>query len=368
MLKLFKVKNFKGFKNEFILDLSKTKEYEFNQEIIKNEICNKAMIYGENGSGKSNLGFALFDIICNLTDKQKLSRIYNHYSNADNPKDQLIDFFYEFKFGDNIVSYSYRKKSFDEIVCEELKINGEIVLFYNKLSGEEAQFLLKGTETLNIDIKSLKISIVRYVNNNSILEDNEVNKIFKTFIKFVENMLFFRSLQENNYIGFKTGSESISKLILEKNNLKKLETFLNKANIECKLIEIEIDGKREIAFDFDTHSISFYEIASSGTRSLTLLFYWIQMMDEISFAYIDEFDAFYHNNLSKLIVKELRSKDTQIILTTHNTSIMNNDLYRPDCYFKLMKNEVIPLCDLTSKVLRKANNLEKLERAGAFNG
>ena len=62
MLTKFKVSNFKCFEGEVVFDLSLTNGYTFNSECIKNGIVNNAMIYGYNGSGKSNLGWAIFDI------------------------------------------------------------------------------------------------------------------------------------------------------------------------------------------------------------------------------------------------------------------------------------------------------------------
>ena len=63
MLKKFTVKNFKNFKEKIVLDFSKVHEYEFNQNLIKNNLINKLLIYGPNNSGKSNLGAAIMDII-----------------------------------------------------------------------------------------------------------------------------------------------------------------------------------------------------------------------------------------------------------------------------------------------------------------
>ena len=83
--------------------------------------------------------------------------------------------------------------------------------------------------------------------------------------------------------------------------------------------------------------------------------------------FIDEFDAFYHHELSRLIVEELKKLDIQFILTTHNTSIMTNVLLRPDCYFVMNKNEIKSLSKSTDKELREAHNLEKMYKAGSFN-
>ena len=44
MLKRFEVKNFKGFKDKLVFDLSATREYAFNTEFICNNIVNKALI------------------------------------------------------------------------------------------------------------------------------------------------------------------------------------------------------------------------------------------------------------------------------------------------------------------------------------
>ena len=58
----------------------------------------------------------------------------------------------------------------------------------------------------------------------------------------------------------------------------------------------------------------------------------------------------------------------QAILTTHNTSIMTNDLLRPDCYFFMSETDIKPMYRLTDTELRKAHNIEKMYKAGAFDG
>jgi len=100
---------------------------------------------------------------------------------------------------------------------------------------------------------------------------------------------------------------------------------------------------------------------------LTLFYSWLISLDKVSFVFIDEFDAFYHVNLAKIVVEELLKLNVQAILTTHDTTIMTNDLLRPDCYFVLSEGKIKSLPDLTEKELRQAHNLEKMYRAGTFN-
>jgi hypothetical protein len=82
--------------------------------------------------------------------------------------------------------------------------------------------------------------------------------------------------------------------------------------------------------------------------------------------FIDEFDAFYHHELSNLIIRKLKETGTQFIVTTHNTSVMTNDLMRPDCYFLMDNRKILPLSECTEKELREAHNIEKIYKAGAF--
>ena len=90
-------------------------------------------------------------------------------------------------------------------------------------------------------------------------------------------------------------------------------------------------------------------------------------MENVSLVFIDEFDAFYHNNLATAVVKELlKLPKTQSILTTHNTDIMSNDLLRPDCYLRIQNGKIKSFSEATNKELRKAHNLQKLYNAGAF--
>lgn len=83
--------------------------------------------------------------------------------------------------------------------------------------------------------------------------------------------------------------------------------------------------------------------------------------------FIDEFDAFYHHELSRLIINRLKDSGIQFIVTTHNTSIMSNDLMRPDCYFLMNKKRILPLSKCTDRELREAHNIEKIYKANGFN-
>ena len=369
MLIEFKVEGFKNFEKELVFDLSKTRNYNFNENAIKDGIVKTGLIYGINGSGKSNLGSAIFDIILHLTDKEKLISLYNHYLNLSN-SNIIAKFYYKFKFGNDILEYEYQKDKPQNLVSEVVKINNKLIAEYDYLTNK-FELNLEGTENLNKNLNRNNISFIKYINNNiNPKEDSEqskIKKIIEKFINFVDNMLFFASLDGNFYQGFKKGNGTISDEIISNGKLKDFEKFLNEAGICYKLIEKKFGKDKRIYCKFKSGEVDFFEIASKGTCSLTLFYSWLISLDKVSFVFIDEFDAFYHVDLAKRVVEELLKLNVQAILTTHDTTIMTNDLLRPDCYFVLSEGKIKSLPDLTEKELRQAHNLEKMYRAGAFN-
>lgn len=371
MLTKFSVTNFKNFRETITFDLTQSKNYEFNLECVKDKVINKALIYGHNGIGKSNIGFAIFDLVSHLTDKNPGKESYKHYTNAYSNKN-IAKFSYEFLLDSGNVTYEYGKKDAETLIYETIYINSKEYAHVDRTKDSIARFHAKGAENLQKDIGESKISILSYIRKNTLLEDNLDNKCFSELIDFINGMLFFRSLENNNYIGFEQGSSLIDEDIIERGNVEDFQSFLNEAGIKCKLAVIDDGLTKSLAFDFQGKLLSFFDIASQGTKSLSLFYFWYQRFKDtkskVTFLFIDEFDAFYHHSLAALIVERLREIKSQVIITTHNVSIMTNDLLRPDCYFLMNSTGISSLADRTAKELRLAHNIEKMYRAGKFSG
>ena len=368
MLKKFSVENFKGFKDRITLDIGTPSNYGFHPEVIEGNCITKGIIYGINGCGKSNLGLAIFDIITHLTEKQKLLQNYDFYLNMSGRK-SFAEFEYTFVFNGHELVYRYLKTAVDTLREESLSIDGKEVIYYDFLAGDGFT-LLEGSDTLNSSIKNdSPISRVKYVSSNSILTDTMQNQVFKRFIDFVDRMLLFYSLDNRGYEGFMNGSEGIAEGIVNAGKVKDFQKFLKENGIDYELYECEVDGRKAIYCHFENKDADFFKIASTGTRSLALFYYWYIRMKKASFVFIDVFDAFYHFELSEAVQKKVNEiPGVQIFTTTHNTDLMSNDLLRPDCYFLLKNNDIRTLSNLTEKELRQAHNLQKMYKAGAFNG
>jgi len=375
MLCSFSVKNYRGFKDKVTLDLTSS-DYKFNNECIKDGYANKALIYGYNGVGKSNLGLAIMDIITNLTDKEKTLLLDSNYRNAETDNN-IIEFEYIFKFQEIIIKYQYGKKTPEHIVFEYLYINEKKILSYNRTLEEPLIINLHGTETLLKDINKIQISVLKYIKSNTALDESPETYAIKSFFSFVDGMLLFRNLlDEKKYVGYVVGGWRIFDDIINKNHFQDFIDFLASARVPNNIEFKKIGEQHEVFFSYETESkrkneIDFFKYSSTGMKTLSLLFFWLQKTgnDNIppSFIFIDEFDAFYHQELSEFVIKEIKKfNNCQIILTTHDTGVMSNDIMRPDCLFLMYKDKIRSLSNSTRKELRSAHNIEKMYRAGAF--
>ncbi len=417
MLKRFEVKNFKGFKDKFVFDLSQTKDYQFNPQCVNNGIVSTGIIYGPNGCGKSNLGRAIFDIKTHMSDS-KIDEYYNlNYLNAESNL-ELAEFVYIFQFDGVVVEYRYRKKSVNQIEFEQVIVDGKEVISLNRKNSNVAYIELDGAETLNRTINDENISVLKYVKNNSILSNNRENRVLKTLFEFITNM---HLVLNGNVSNFDISENVLTHVFSDESKLYDFEEFLLESGVKCHLCIINIDGKKQLAFDFGDRRIQFSKIASTGTLTLYaqyIILFVMKMSLEIinikrlvgdhadisnnndivnninilnlkhshdkinstnlksfqdflslpyfPFIFMDEFDAFYQHSVAKHIVEILRDLNCQAIFTTHNTSIMSNDLLRPDCYFIMSYEDIKPTYSFTDKELRQAHNIEKMYRAGVF--
>src|SRR5690606_29419700 len=130
MIKKFKVKNFKNFQDELVVDFSKVRDYGFNKHLIRNDLINKMLIYGPNNSGKSNLGIAIMDITRHLVDNHSNNYLYEYFING-NSINKYIEFSFEFVFNQTNIIYNYKKNKDSILQSEEIYLNDELIFSYN---------------------------------------------------------------------------------------------------------------------------------------------------------------------------------------------------------------------------------------------
>lgn len=378
MIRKFQVKNFKNFRDTLFLDFTNVHDYKYNEYCVTKNLISKMIVYGRNSVGKSNLGMALFDIALDAHFTRSPYSYRNDtqlFKNANASDDELVEFYYSFQFDNDVVDYIYKKRDFADFVSETLIINGKQIFYYDLIS-EEQNFNnvdLINANKLNWEqfIDSLKkeesdmlepttISALRYIIYNTVQTESDI--IYK-LSQFIKGMRFTQSAVRASYIS----PFAFKEICNNPDELKKFEKFLNDYGVECELIVLDqADGKKDLYFNYNK-PLHFSSNLSSGTLLLTIFYLQYLSRNKPSFIFIDEFDAFYHFELSEKIVNLLENEfECQVILTSHNTNLLSNSIMRPDCFMILNNGKLTPICEATNRELRQGHNLEKLYMNGEF--
>ena len=372
MLKLFEVEGFKNFNEKITLDFSDVRGYQFNEHCIKDGLLKNAIIYGKNSSGKTNFSLALYDIVQNFDDTDAYANRYDNYLNVSNKKG-TAKFRYVFQFGNDIVDYRYEKSTYKTLVCEKLSIND--ILFvdkrYDSNDADDLSGLQEFAPSLNFDL-FVSGSIIKYALTNT--RGKEGHVLYK-MRQYVIEITWFKAFDEN---AVRESSDKMHKIFSQyPGMLNAFQSLLDIAGINDTLqLKLDADGIERL-YSAPKHYpdgwLPFFKIASSGTCSLYTFFVAYtavvhRSISQSTLFLIDEYDAFYHFELSETIVKLLAGlPDTQVILTSHNTNLMTNILMRPDCLFILTPEKLTSFVNATIMELREGHNLEKLYMGGEFN-
>lgn len=395
MLKEFSVKNFLSFKEEVSFSMealtdSVTEYLDNVSKINDNEILKVASIYGPNASGKSNLLKAIMffksAVLSNfsefssndITNKNLDALNQFVFTDKENNKtyfkffsvNEKYEFGYELELSrlkDDFVVISYESMSFKDADMDEFIGVYERIGHNIELSDGLEKVL--STKEFNI---SNQVSVLSFINTLYVKkgEDNPgYLDLIANFYSEISSIIIIKSFRDmknkNAFLSFVYKQDNFKQFVVKK---------LNDFDIRIKDIEIDdSDGKfkfniiREI--DKEIYSLDLYS-ESDGTLSLIYLLpmvYSLQLTSKILL--VDELDAHLHPKLTREIVKSFQSKtnkNAQLIFTSHDITNMDNDLFRRDEIWFVVKDEKYSsdIFSLTDIVNYKG---EKVRKDAKFN-
>ena len=367
MLIKFSVKNFRGFPGRLEWDLSHPSNYSFNGFAVRDGVVRCGIVYGRNGSGKTNLGLALMDIVCHLTQKHRPRGYYDHFAYMGNAA-APVEFEYVFRLDGETMRYAYSKTRGGRLAQEELEVEGKMVFERRgrKFSIDGAAFPMGEAARKALVEGENRVSVVNFLlASYPLTPDNCLMRLRQ----FAEGMLWVgRSSAPDDFIGLDEYATLPEEYIVRKGLTEGLQQFLKAVGGEEFRFVAPRSGDGRLLCEVGKERAPFAATASAGMKALAQLYFWMQKMQRATLVFIDDFDASCHYATAFELSRRLFNLPPQVFTTAHTTFLMTNELLRPDCNFLLHDGSIHALCDLTRKELRAGHNIEKIYRGNGFGG
>ena len=377
MLLMFKVKNYLSFKNESRLDMRATAYVQHPTHVIrvndKLGLLKTTALYGANASGKSNLISAMF-----FFERYIFSQFINKKENEDFESNEIgmkmklepfglsddinnaSEFDIIFLHNDKQIQYGFECTP-EEVLNEWLFIDDKKVFERTdtELSfGSRYQRMLGPYKKLPAE--RLYVAVLEYF-----LDEEAKKVVLGDFISFFskEYNVFTEILFESTVKGL-AGTIGLSKkLVSNKAYRKKVEHYLRLIDVGIKCLDVQTEtifdertGKKKKKKVVRTvHEVydeagnivgeKLFDLRQESSGTLRFLAYIqniVEMVSNGGVFIVDEISARLHPLLTKLIVDIFcsdQNKKAQLIFTTHDISLLNNNQFRRDEIVFVDKNE-----------------------------
>ncbi len=378
MLIEFKAKNFTSFKNEVTFSMVSSEKL---QELLNNRIeietdfhlLKSASIFGANASGKSNLlnalGFIIAFLQRSMLDSQEGKRNFKNLTfSLDNSSNvSPTEFEISFLLKTKIVTYNFALSKGD-VSSESLVIDDDLIFKrkFNKIVDYSSDFF-KTEEELNLKFSltnsnSLFLTVLS-VTNTKIAEDiieyltKNINFLsgYGNNAKFTKNVIKENKSYKSKVLDLlKVADFNITDLDIKQRKLE-IKPFGNSdAEIPKEIVdEVRDEATRLLSkhniYDsegmiVDSKLFDVERFESSGTRVfLSLAGPIINVLEKGGILVIDEADALLHPLVTKYLIElfnDIENTHSQLIITSHNSNILDQELLRRDQIWFVEKDEL----------------------------
>lgn len=401
MLIEFSVENYLSFQERVTLSMESSSGTKLPQNVIrtpkKKRLLKSVAIYGANSSGKSNLIKAISFMHkmvtsshnFNIDTKIEVTPFKLNNECYKNPSHFEIKFFHE-----NII-YRYG------FSCNSRRIVDEY-LFYATAKKEHKIFERTDTENYSFGVDEEQQEFIKsqVIENTLYLSRATQLKYQKTRdpYLFISNLVININPLWGNYTIRKLHEDSEFKTkileIMKKADFGGIENiFVKKETKPIQTVNFNFNQKNESSIEVENSINDFFEVKfthenengekvnfdpieeSQGTiRTLAILGPLFDIMENGKVAVIDEFDSSLHPKITRLLIMLFQStknkKNGQLIFTTHDTSLLDNDLFRTDQIYFCSKepNKNTKLSSLLDYDVRQVTDFEKVYLSGRVGG
>lgn len=319
-------------------------------EVKKNRVMKSSVIFGSNASGKTNLVLGLerfIDIIQNGLDLKK-----DFLENKLNNSSESIKFEISVLGKDEKKYNYYLEYNFTNIIEEYLSCNEKIIFKFENNSLEsnskkispdiEKVFSMKSTETILKKLKDFEIEEI-----TTLIEESK-NIIIK------RDLLFNLESKNIKYNINKTGKEKLEK---EKEKVLDILKLLDYTIFDFQLEKDGDINKEEIYqviiirenIENNERKNYYLRDESEGIKKIMNLIYDILYIYEGKTILIDELDSSISTQtliqIFNNIVNTKNNSKGQLIVTSHNLFLFNNNIFEPQQIYIVNKK-----IDLTSEI------------------
>jgi len=377
MLTKIRLKNFKSFKKETVIDVVASKYTILNDTNIVDGICKGLLFVGGNATGKTNT-IASLALLLDLL-------FANAYVNIPllfclNSRDKSMFLEYTFKFENDIIIYYIEFERDGTIIKENLSLNNETML--NRLNLFAESFLTenKNYNENNIDKKTLFLKVIYF--NTKFTNFPSLKKWFD----FLSNSVYFNVQRASTFLdpaqSFNRSNSFNIYDYLEKNGVDEINKFLNSFNFKQSITYgplapnagVQLGLRKEIFLKRDYIDVKIPLLLESlGNQTLlAMLPSLLHVIENDCMLLVDEFNSAFHNDLEELLVKFFmeKSKKSQMFFVSHSTNLLKTSLLRPDQVYTVDYNDNrgSRVNRISTFKPRESQNLEKMYLSGVFDG
>ena len=378
MLKKVEIKNFKSFKNQTEIDLSKTNYNFLSQNVNKDGILKGCIFVGPNASGKSSVVLSIKLLLDFLFKERniKLGVLKSLLS-----EDESFSLTYSFVIDSQEVTYGFSINPDKPFIEESLFVDNKMMM---QRMGTSAKSFIVNEQGVSYDESDVdkETLFLRTLFFNTKFTSN---KTLKDWMEFLQNSVYINAFERNIVYYGKDYKDLELSSYLKGNGLSKINDFFKEFNFEQD-IEYTNQGTGTVSALVGEESekniffkrkgveslIPFTEESLGNQNLLRMLPTFLHVINKSGMLLIDEFSSGFHNCLEALLVRYFfeKAKDSQMIFVSHSTNLLSNSLLRPDQEYAVEFNgkEGSSVIRFSKEKPRLAQNIEKMYVSGVFGG